>query len=141
MRRRAHVLLVEDDPLTALLSARALRPLAAVESVTVAVDGLDALALLTGDRLAAADLIIVTDLSMPRMTGLELIAVLAALPQRRAAAIAVLTTSADPADRAAAIALGVDAYFVKRLGRGYLDAMTTWLTDHISGLPLATMLI
>lgn len=134
-----HVLLVEDDPLTALVTARALRQVPAVATVTIAIDGQDAFDRLRSGAIGPERLVILTDLSMPRMSGLELVAAIATLPELRGQPVAVLTTSNDPADRAAALALHVAGYFVKSAGRGYLDAMLAWLRTYGASLaPLPT---
>lgn len=129
-----HVLLVEDDPLIAMMTARALRQQAVVRRVSVAIDGQDAFDRLASGAITPDRLVILTDLSMPRMSGLDLVAAVATLPAFRSNPVAVLTTSNSPADRAAAVALHVAGYFVKSAGRGYLDAMLAWL--HAYGLTL-----
>lgn len=130
-----HVLLVEDDSLTALVTARALRQLPTVDRVSVAVDGQDAFDRLRSGAITPDRLVILTDLSMPRMSGLELVAAIATLPALRDNPVAVLTTSNDPADRKAAAALHVAGYFMKSAGRGYLDAMLSWLGGYGATLP------
>lgn len=130
-----HVLLVEDEPLIGLITARALRQLEVVDRVSLAVDGQDAFERLRSGVIAPARLVILTDLSMPRMSGFELVAAIATLPALRGNPVAVLTTSDDPVDRKAALALHVAGYFVKRASRGHLDAMLTWLRAYGATLP------
>jgi CheY-like chemotaxis protein len=123
-----HVLLVEDEPLTALVTASALRELPDVAKVTIAVDGADALDRLRSGAIAHDRLVILTDLNMPRMTGLELLDELKKIPSLRDKPVAVMTTSTDPADREAALAHRVAGYFIKT-GRGYLDSLRAWLRN------------
>lgn len=123
-----HVLLVEDEPLTALVTASALRELPGVDKVTIAVDGADALDRLRSGAIAHDRLVILTDLNMPRMTGLELLDEIEKIPSLRGKPIAVMSTSNDPADREAAFSHRVAAYFVKT-GRGYLDSVRAWLRN------------
>jgi CheY-like chemotaxis protein len=130
-----HVLLVEDDPLTSLMTAHALRRQLGVRRVSVAVDGQDAFDRLASGAITPERLVILTDLSMPRMSGLDLVAAIASLPAFRSSPVAVLTTSNSPSDRAAAVALHVAGYFVKSAGRGYLDAMLGWLRAYGLTLP------
>ncbi len=129
-----HVLLVEDEPLVALVTAQALRQVPAVAEVTIAVDGEDALTLLRSGAVRPEHLVILTDLSMPRMSGLELVAAVKQIPALRGKPIAVLTTSTDPADREAALALHVAAYFDKGGGRSYLEALVSWLRGYAATL-------
>jgi CheY-like chemotaxis protein len=127
VRRAIHVLLVEDDPLTAFNTRRALRQSPDVGAITIAIDGRDALDRLRSGALADARIVILTDLSMPRMSGLELVAAVRAEPRFHALPIVVLTTSTDDADRLAALAMHVAGYFVKSAISGHLDAFLAWL--------------
>jgi CheY-like chemotaxis protein len=125
--RTIHVLLVEDDPLTAFNTKRSLRRRPEITSITVAVDGREALDLLRGGTLAGDGLVVLTDLSMPRMSGLELAAAIRADPALQDLPIVVLTTSADDADRAAALALHVAGYFVRSAAVSDLDQVVASL--------------
>jgi CheY-like chemotaxis protein len=126
------VLLVEDEPLTALVTAKALRKLPAVQAITLATDGEDALQRLRSGEVPAHHLVILTDLTMPRMNGFQLVAELAQMPELEGTPVAILTSSTDPADRDAALALHVD-FFVKR-GRAYLDAVSDWIRGYVATL-------
>ena len=121
------VLMVEDDPLTAFNTRRALRRSARIKSVAVAIDGHDALDQLRRGLHTSIRLVILTDLSMPRMSGLELAAAIRAEPSLRALRIVVLTTSGDEVDRAAAAALQVAGYFVRNATPAHLDEVISCL--------------
>ncbi|HVV84460.1 MAG TPA: response regulator [Kofleriaceae bacterium] len=135
-RDSVHVLLVECDPLTAIVTSRAFASLARVAKVTIAIDGQDALDRLQSGACSPYQLIIVSELSMPRVTGMELIVALRRRLAFEATPFAVLTASAAPLDRAEATRMQVQGYFV-RAGRGdLLVRVLSWLSDHDTRLPL-----
>ena len=103
----ARVLLVEDSPTDVEL---ALEVFDGVE-LAVATDGEAALA-----RLQAADErfdLVLLDVNLPRLSGIEVLHRIRADPRLRALPVVVLTTSRDPADTAAAGAGEADAFFSK----------------------------
>jgi CheY-like chemotaxis protein len=108
-----HLLLVEDDDLDVMNVHRALEQATEVASITVCRDGVEALDLLRAGTLAPERLVILADLRMPRMSGLELLRELRADPRLKRYPVVILTTSDDPQDREAAFALGAAGYFVK----------------------------
>ena len=73
-----------------------------------AVDGLDALAKLSGKIH-----LVITDLNMPRMGGIELIRHIRAGPANRYVPIVVLTTESQPAKKQEAKAAGATGWIVK----------------------------
>jgi CheY-like chemotaxis protein len=132
-----HVLLVDDDPLTIINVKRALGNTPEIASVTVAVDGLDALALLRGGTLATERLLVITDLAMPRMSGLELLAEVRADAGLRNVPVVVLTTSSRDHDRRAAFELQVAGYFVKKAARKPFDELLQWVRNYWSSAEFA----
>jgi CheY-like chemotaxis protein len=126
----AHVLLVEDDPLTVFNTTRALRASRDVLSITAAVDGRDALDRLRSGAFAGQRLVVLTDLSMPRMSGLELVAAMRDEPTLRDLPVVILTNSYDDADRRAARALNVDHYILKTASCRHLRRVAAWLRDY-----------
>jgi len=111
--RPIDILLVEDDELDVMNIQRALHGAADVRSLTVASDGREALEILRAGSLSLRRLVILLDLRMPRMSGLELLAVLRDDARLNHVPVVVLTTSADDDDREAAFRLHVAGYFVK----------------------------
>ena len=107
------ILLVEDDDVDVMNVRRLLRRSNASHPLLVARDGVEALALL-GDAVPDR-LVILLDLNMPRMSGLELLRTLKERAAGRAVPAVVLTTSGDERDRAEAERLDVAAYLVKPL--------------------------
>ena len=111
--RRIHLLLVEDDDLDVMNVNRALSQAPEVASITVARDGVEALKMLRADEIGLERLVVLVDLRMPRMSGLDLLKELRADPRLKRVPTVVLTTSDDPHDRDAAFCLGAAGYFVK----------------------------
>jgi len=82
-------------------------------------DGLDALALL---RTRSVDLVI-TDINMPTMDGLELTRRLRATPAMARTPIVLLTTESDPAKKAEGRAAGATGWIVKPFNQEQLLAI------------------
>ena len=132
-----NVLLVNDDPLTIINVRRALANTLEIASVADAADGVDALALLRGGTLASERLLVITDLAMPRMSGLELLAEVRADPELRNLPVVILTTSSREFDRRAAFDLHVAGYFVKQATRKPFDELLQWMRSYWSGAEFA----
>jgi CheY-like chemotaxis protein len=115
--RDKRILLVEDDPDDAELTRLAVSEAAPGCAWTVARDGVEALARLRAGA-PRPDLVIL-DLNMPRVDGLELLERLAAEwgPGLRGLRIVVLSTSNEERDRRAAARLGVAGYLRKPISR------------------------
>jgi two-component system chemotaxis sensor kinase CheA len=119
--------LVADDAQTTRSAMKGLLEEAGFE-VAVAEDGAQAL------RLAAEGppAVVVTDVEMARVGGLELARRLKADPRFRSVPVVMVTSLESPAARAAGLAAGADAYLVKReVGRDELVA----LLRRLAGVP------
>ena len=77
--------------------------------VVEAMDGLDAMSKLKGRDLD----LIVTDINMPRMDGLEFTRQLRAMPQYKFVPIVLLTTESHPEKKQEGKAAGATAWIVK----------------------------
>lgn len=120
------LLIVEDDPnIRFLLETAAVRA-GTFEPVFTAIDGQDALDRLKQASVGTLPTFIVTDLAMPRVTGLELVRALKADPVLRAIPIAMITSSNVPNDREDALAAGACAFIAKPQG---LEALKNALLD------------
>lgn len=107
--RRRRVLVVDDSPLTRELVANLLE---AVGYDTLrAPDGNGALELLGQDGPPVE--LVVTDLEMPEMDGVELTRRLKSDPTRARLPVVILTTRGGEADRARGLAAGADGYITK----------------------------
>lgn len=113
---KVSLLIVEDDANIRFLLQTAAQRSGRFEPIRSAGDGQSALDILqTGD---ASDLpaLIVTDLSMPRMTGLELVRSVKNDARLRNIPIAVVTSSDIPNDRDMALSAGACSFVHKPYG-------------------------
>ena len=108
------VLLVEDNPVDVDLTNRAFARRQMANPIEVARDGEEALAFIA--RWEAGEptpLLILLDLKLPRVNGLEVLAQWKAHEISRSIPVVVLTTSAEDRDIKAAYRLGANSYIVK----------------------------
>ena len=111
----SRLLLVEDDENDARITERALRKVGFVGELIVTRDGERALDCLT-QRLESAEALpdlVLMDLSLPRLTGLEVLTRLKLHPDLRTLTVLMLTTSSRPEDINAAFANGANGYVCK----------------------------
>lgn len=117
-------LLVEDDDLDVEIVKRAFSKLKLANPIVRAVDGIDALDHLrgTGDRQKIeGDFIILLDINMPRMNGLEFLEELRSDPELRRSVVFVLTTSESEKDIFRAYDLHISGYVLKGMMGTSLD--------------------
>lgn len=108
-----NVLLVEDDELDVMNVRRAFRKHEMDEHLWVAGDGIDALDQLRSGKLPRERLLILLDLNMPRMNGIEFLQQLRQDPTLHRTPVVVLTTSKDERDLVDAYELNVAGYIIK----------------------------
>jgi CheY-like chemotaxis protein len=112
---RRHVLLVEDNPDDRDLTIRAFKKNNVLNPVSVASDGADALAMLLGDGPGPRQnpALILLDLKMPRVDGLEVLRRIRADPRTQTIPVVVLTSSKQEDDLRTAYDLGANGYVRK----------------------------
>ena len=111
-----NILLVDDDEIDVMNVQRAFRKNNILNPLRVAHNGLEALALLrsTGEQGVPKERrLVLLDLNMPKMNGLEFLRELRSDPELRALTVIVLTTSDDDRDKVEAYNLNVAGYIVK----------------------------
>jgi two-component system, chemotaxis family, chemotaxis protein CheY len=125
MQRMKKILVVDDSATMRHMVQASLSRLA--ESAFIeAGNGLEAIEQLA---LTAVDLI-VADLNMPDMHGIELIRFVRKQPAYQAVPIVVLTTRSDAASRSAALAAGASYYLTKPFSPDELAAEVGRLLTH-----------
>ncbi|MBK9091067.1 MAG: response regulator [Holophagales bacterium] len=108
------VLLVEDNPDDVELTLRALRRAHVVNSVRVVRDGAEALELLFGgEPRPALPRVVLLDLKLPRVNGLEVLERIRREESTRTLPVVVLTSSREEPDVKRAYELGANSYIVK----------------------------
>lgn len=112
MRSKKPILLVEDDEVDVLTVRRALRDLEVENELVVAGNGEEALEILK-DPDQVQPCIILLDLNMPRMNGLEFLRHAREKSFARGVPIVVLTTSRQDRDIVDGFDLNVAGYMVK----------------------------
>jgi CheY-like chemotaxis protein len=118
MRNRA-ILLVEDNPDDVDLTLRALKKNKIANEVVVATDGVEALAYVFGtgtraggdaaERLA----LVLLDLNLPRVDGLEVLRRIRADDRSRLLPVVILTSSMEEQDVVGSYSLGANSYIRK----------------------------
>jgi len=114
-----HILLVEDNPDDVELTMRALAKSHVANAVDVAVDGIEALEYLSGTgKFAGRDpglspQVVLLDLKMPRMDGLEVLRRIRADERTRLLPVVILTTSSEERDKVESYKLGANSYIRK----------------------------
>ena len=113
-----NILLVEDDELDVMNVKRAFKKNNIANPLFVAGNGLEALAMLRSDgdvppQVPTDRRLILLDLNMPKMNGIEFLRELRADPELRLLTVVVLTTSDEDRDRIEAYQLNVAGYIVK----------------------------
>lgn len=106
------LLLVEDDDIDAEAIYRSFKKNKIINPIKRAKDGLGALELLEKNKIKSP-YIILLDLNMPRMGGIEFLKVLRANKKYKRAVVFVLTTSSSDKDIVAAYDEHIAGYFVK----------------------------
>jgi CheY-like chemotaxis protein len=113
-----HILLVEDDEVDVMNVRRAFNKHAITNPLYIASNGLEALAMLRGEdgqppAVPNGRRLILLDLNMPKMGGIEFLQELRADPNLGLTPVVVLTTSNQDRDRVEAYKLSVAGYLVK----------------------------
>ena len=141
---RLTLVVVEDNELDREKVERSLGRLPVVHPIVAARDGIEALELLRGAEgrpPLTRPYVVLLDMNMPRMSGLEFLAEMRSDPDLACTPVFVLTTSDRTADVEAAYRYNVAGYLLKPLERGRLEqtlhaAHAFWEASLFPGEPL-----
>ena len=128
--KMVNILLVEDDEVDVMNVRRAFKKNNIMNPLFVAGNGLEALELLRGKsddgKIPSERRLVLLDLNMPKMGGIEFLRELRADPDLRATPVVVLTTSNEERDRVEAYHLNVAGYIVKPVTlANFIETMAT----------------
>lgn len=113
------ILLVEDNPSDAELALRALKKENLANRLVHLTDGAEALDFLfglgkyEGRAISNVPKVILLDLKMPKIDGLDVLQKLKSDPLTKSIPVVILTSSAEDPDIKKAYALGANSYIVK----------------------------
>jgi CheY-like chemotaxis protein len=111
--RPLNILLVEDDEVDVMNVRRAFERGHMKNSLWVAGNGLEALEMLRENVVPKDRRLILLDLNMPKMNGIEFLEALRADPELSNTPVVVLTTSNDDQDKLDAYTYNVAGYLLK----------------------------
>ena len=112
MKNHEHILLIEDDDVDVMTVRRSLKEVGASNPLDLMSDGEQALRHLRNPASVRPGLILL-DLNMPRMNGVEFLTALRADPALRSIPVVVLTTSQEESDRINSFSHSVSGYMIK----------------------------
>ena len=112
MKNRKPILLVEDDSIDAMMVNRALKELNVPNGLIHYENGEKALNYLN-DKITEKPCIILLDLNMPRMGGLEFLEIVKNDDQLKLIPVVVLTTSSDHYDLVSSFRHSAAGYMIK----------------------------
>jgi CheY-like chemotaxis protein len=113
LEKSLNILLIEDDQVDVMNVKRAFEKNRIANPLYSAADGIEALQMLRTGKVPRERRLILLDLNMPRMNGIEFLRELRADPELQAAPVVVLTTSDDERDKIDAYNLNVAGYLLK----------------------------
>jgi two-component system response regulator len=107
------ILLVEDNPRDAELTLRAFAKSNLANNILVAHDGVEALEIVYGRTGAERPRVILLDLKLPKLDGLDVLRKLKSDERSRAIPVVIVTSSNQDPDIKTAYDLGANSYVVK----------------------------
>jgi CheY-like chemotaxis protein len=120
------ILVVEDNPDDEALMLRAFERSKLANTIDVARDGAEALAYLVGPSARPLPTLVILDLKLPKVDGLEVLRRLRAEERSRTLPVVVLTSSREEQDLVESYRLGANSYVRKPVDfMQFADAIQT----------------
>lgn len=105
------IMLVEDNPDEESLTQRGLSKASREESVAIARNGVEAIALL--EEMVPLPCLILLDLKLPKLDGTEVLRQIRGKEHTRHLCVVIFTSSSEPSDIARCYSLGCNSYVIK----------------------------
>jgi CheY-like chemotaxis protein len=129
------ILLIEDDELDVISVERTLKKLDTEYNLHIAHNGKEALGMLTRTEDPILPDVILLDLNMPKMNGIEFLRIIREEAMFKNLQVFVMTTSSETSDRILTEQLGVSGYIIKPLAytdnTKRVDAMDAFVQFHL----------
>lgn len=132
--KKITILLVEDDELDVISVERSLKRLDIECELHTAFNGIEALSLLTKPRNSITPDVVLLDLNMPKMNGMEFLKIIRKEDSLKNLKVFIMTTSAEIVDRNTTEELGISGYIIKPLNQGNTkrsDSMDAFVQFHL----------
>lgn len=113
--KKPTILLIEDDELDIISVERSLKKLESDYVLHSAYNGIEALKMLRDVNLGLVPDVILLDINMPRMNGIEFLKVIREDEKLTDLKVFIMTTSSEGDDRLEAEKLGISGYIIKPL--------------------------
>ncbi|WP_035644338.1 response regulator [Flavobacterium sp. ASV13] len=113
--RKPNILLIEDDELDTISVERSLKKLEIKYILHTAYNGLEALQMLKNTENPLVPDVILLDINMPKMNGIEFLKILRTDENLKDLKVFIMTTSSESSDRITAEKLGISGYIIKPL--------------------------
>ncbi|HTJ45618.1 MAG TPA: response regulator [Kofleriaceae bacterium] len=124
--RALNIMLVDDDEVDIMNVKRAFARANIANPMFVAHNGIEALEALRSGKVPASRRLVLLDINMPRMNGIEFLREVRKDPDLQALCVVVLTTSNEDRDRIEMYQLNVAGYLVKPVTFvNFVDVMAT----------------
>jgi CheY-like chemotaxis protein len=121
-----NILLVDDDEVDIRTVQRAFEKANVTNRLFIAHDGIEALEMLRNGSVPKRRRIVLLDINMPRMNGIEFLRTVRADPELKSLTVVMLTTSQNDRDRIDAHQLNIAGYLLKPVTfTTFADVMAT----------------
>ena len=129
------ILLVEDDELDVISFRRSLKQLGSDYELHTAYNGKEALNFLNSCEKSKLPGVILLDVNMPKMNGIEFLKILRSDEKLKHISVFIITTSTENSDRVITEELGISGYILKPLNYNdnskRADSMESFVQFHL----------